>query len=97
VKLLTTLKILNITSNKVEDISFVESLECLEIFKAENNQISSISSLNKCPFLRIVELGNNNLRYLTSSLKTFNNLINMKELSIFDNPVNIFFKIFNRF
>lgn len=87
IKHLNTIKILNISHNKIDDISALESLENLEIFKAENNEITTITVLAKCRFLRICEMSDNKIRYTTSSLKTFQSMSQLKELTIKNNPV----------
>jgi hypothetical protein len=86
-KYLNTVKILNISDNKIDDISALEHLDSLEILLAQNNEITSITTLNKCRNLRVLELNDNQLRYQISTLKTIQNLTNLKELTIKNNPV----------
>ena len=80
------LKELYINDNKVDDLSFCESLPHLEILNAENNQISFITSLNKCTNLKILKLSLNKIEFLKSTLNTFKNLKKLQELTIKDNP-----------
>lgn len=81
-----SLKELDISNNKIEDISFCENLPNLCIFNAENNNIITITSLNICSKIKILKLSNNNIKYLNSTLRTIKNLLNLEELSIKGNP-----------
>ena len=80
------LKELYINNNKIEDISFCESLPNLLILNAENNNIITITSLNICSKMKTLKLSNNKIKYLNSTLKAIKNLKNIEDLSIKDNP-----------
>ena len=80
------LKELYINDNKIDDLSFAESLPNLEILNVENNQISYITSLTKCINLKILKLALNKIEFLNSSLNTIKNLRKLEELTIKDNP-----------
>ena len=86
IRFFTKLRELYINDNKIDDLSFSESLPNLEILNAENNQISFITSLNKCPKLKILKLSLNKIEFLKSTLNTLKNLKQLVELSIKDNP-----------
>ena len=80
------LKELYLNDNKIDDLSFAESLPNLEILNAENNEISYITSLNKCLNLKILKLSQNKIEFLNSTLNTIKNLRKLEELTIKDNP-----------
>ena len=80
------LKIVELNDNVINEISFVESLPELEYLNVENNQINSITSLNQCPKLKVLKLHLNKLEYQNSTMRTLQNLINLNELTIKDNP-----------
>ena len=80
------LKELDISNNKIEDISFCENLPNLCKFNAENNNIITITSLNICSKMKVLKISNNKIKYLNSTLRTIKNLFNLEELSIKGNP-----------
>jgi len=80
------LKIVELNDNVINEISFVESLPDLEYLNVENNQINSITSLNQCPKLKVLKIQLNKLEYQNSTMRTLQNLINLNELTIKDNP-----------
>ena len=80
------LKIVELNDNVINEISFVESLPDLEYLNVENNQINSITSLNQCPKLKVLKLHLNKIEYQNSTMRTLQNLINLNELTIKDNP-----------
>ena len=80
------LKELYINNNKIEDISFCESLPNLIILNVENNNIITITSLNICSKLKTLKLSYNKIKYLNSTLRTIKNLKYLEELSIKENP-----------
>ena len=86
IRFFTKLKELYINDNKIDDLSFSESLPNLEILNAENNQISFITSLSKCINLKILKLSLNKIEFLNSTLNTIKNLRKLEELTIKDNP-----------
>lgn len=86
-KIFVNLKILNISYNTIDDISSLEYLEQLDILNAQHNLITSISSLNKCRRLTILGLSDNKINYQMSTLKTFQNLKELKEITINNNLV----------
>ena len=86
IRFFTKLKELYINDNKIDDLSFAESLPNLEILNAENNEISYITCLNKCLNLKILKLSQNKIEFLNSTLNTIKNLRNLEELTIKENP-----------
>ena len=80
------LRELYLQNNKLIEIKFCENLPNLVIIDLENNNIKTITSLNICTKLEILKICNNNITYLNSTLKIFNNLKNLKELTIKQNP-----------
>ena len=80
------LKELYINNNKIEDISFCESLPNLLVLNAENNNIITITSLNICSKLKTLKLSFNKIKYLNSTLRTIKNLKNIDTLTIKENP-----------
>ena len=77
---------LYINNNKIEDISFCESLPNLLILDAENNNIITITSLIVCSKIKTLKLSFNKIKYLNSTLRTFKNLKNLENLTINENP-----------
>jgi Leucine-rich repeat (LRR) protein len=86
IRFFTKLKELYLNDNKIDDLSFAESLPNLEILNAENNEISYITCLNKCLNLKILKLSQNKIEFLNSTLNTIKNLRKLEELTIKDNP-----------
>ena len=86
IRFFTKLKELYINDNKIDDLTFSESLPNLEILNAENNQISYITPLAKCLNLKILKLALNKIEFLNSSLNTIKSLRKLEELTIKDNP-----------
>ena len=86
IRFFTKLKELYLNDNKIDDLSFAESLPNLEILNAENNEISYITCLNKCLNLKILKLSQNKIEFLNSTLNTIKNLRNLEELTIKENP-----------
>jgi len=86
IRFFTKLKELYINDNKIDDLSFAESLPNLEILNAENNEITYITSLIKCLDLKILKLSQNKIEFLNSTLNTIKNLRKLEELTIKDNP-----------
>ena len=82
----TKLKELYLNDNKIDDLTFAESLPNLEILNAENNEISYITCLNKCINLKILKLSQNKIEFLNSTLNTIKTLKKLEELTIKDNP-----------
>ena len=80
------LKELYINNNKIEDLSFCESLPNLLILNAENNNIITITSLNICSKLKTLKLSFNKIKYLNSTLRTIKNLKYLDNLTIKENP-----------
>jgi hypothetical protein len=81
-----SLKIIELNDNVINEISFVEFLPNLEYLNVENNQINSITSLNKCTQIKILKISLNKIQYQNSTMKTLQNLNNLIELSINNNP-----------
>ena len=86
IRFFTKLKELYLNDNKIDDLSFAESLPNLEILNAENNEITYITCLNKCLNLKILKLSQNKIEFLNSTLNTIKNLRKLEELTIKDNP-----------
>jgi hypothetical protein len=86
-----SIRMLDISLNKIADLAFTEQLVNLEVFIANNNAITSISSLSYLKLLRVLDVSKNKIAYNTSTMKALSNMKSLKELSIADNPVNIDF------
>ena len=86
IRYFTKLKELYINDNKIDEISFCESLPFLEILNAENNQISLITPISKCHNLKILKLSLNKIQYIESSINAIKSLRILEELTIKDNP-----------
>ena len=80
------LKILDLSNNKIENITQIESLVNLEILNFSHNNITVISSLIKLTLLKELHLNNNKLMYTTSTFKTLIELKKLSNLSIENNP-----------
>lgn len=89
IRFFSKLQQLFINDNKIDDISFCESLPQLEVLNAENNNICDVSPLVKCSMLQVLRLGQNKIKYENSTLKTIYYLKNLRELTINDNPVSV--------
>ena len=85
-RLLKKLKFIDLSNNSINEISFVEFLPDLEYLNVEKNQINSITSLNQCTQLEILKISSNKIEYENSTMRTLQNLRNLHELTIKDNP-----------
>jgi Leucine-rich repeat (LRR) protein len=80
---------LNISNNKISDLSVLENFFNLESLFAESNEISFINSLIKCKKIKTLHLAHNKINYETSTYKTLENLEKLKDLTMVDNPVRL--------
>jgi len=83
----TNLTKLNVSKNKLKDISVLSSLKKLKVFEAPYNKISSISVLSTLPELRRINIACNEIE----DMSPIANLINLKSTVLKCNPIKTFF------
>ncbi len=79
----TNLRVLNVSFNKIPQLSRLDSLEHLQRLRAANNKINRVDGLAGHPSLIHVDLGHNSL----SSAASFNNLENLGTLDLSNNKI----------
>lgn len=77
---------LNISHNKIYNISPLEALINLEELYASNNQIANIDSLKSTSKLRVLNIFRNKITNVETTLSTLQRLINLEDLDVEENP-----------
>lgn len=88
IKIFDTLTHLNISFNKISDISVLGVIKTLQVLKANNNLITTISDLKDNVKLVHLDISENKLAFEKLTLSTLRTLSSLSFLGIKGNPVN---------